>query len=70
MHPENERSLPVGLEVHHHMLDVCVINPVQLRSPLSGLPIPFPPHLTGPDPSAGALCLLLFRQPARVGGQV
>lgn len=36
-----ERSQPVGLEVHHHMLDVCVINPAQLRSPLSGLQIPF-----------------------------
>lgn len=36
-----ERSLPVGLEVHHHMLDVCAINPLQLRSPQSGLWIPF-----------------------------
>lgn len=36
-----ECSLPVGLEVRCHMLDARAINPLQLRSPLAGLWIPF-----------------------------
>lgn len=35
------RLSPVGLEVRHHMLGVCIINPAQLHSPLCGLWIPF-----------------------------